>query len=152
MVYQYKPTMQLSVPAQVAGETLDRLRLKGPLTPARVVENATPETSPLHPLFEWDDAKAATAHRETQARYLLRAIVTTYGEESEEKTVRAFVSIKEDDGGVYENVYDVMQNPLYRNQVISRARSELEQWARRYRNLEEFSHVVGFIEGLDAAA
>lgn len=37
----------------------DLRRRDGLLQPAAVVEDARDESSPLHPLFEWDDRKAA---------------------------------------------------------------------------------------------
>jgi hypothetical protein len=49
-------------------------KAQGNLTADAVVAEATNEASPLHHLFEWDDAKAAHAHRLDQARILLRGI------------------------------------------------------------------------------
>jgi hypothetical protein len=50
------------------------------LTPNDVLEDARRPESPLHEYFEWDESKAAQAHRLDQARTLIRSvkiIVTT---------------------------------------------------------------------------
>lgn len=46
----------------------------GRLTPAAVVEDAEDPASPLHDCFQWDDEKAAHAHRLDQARSLITSI------------------------------------------------------------------------------
>lgn len=46
----------------------------GRLTPAAVVEDAKDPASPLHDCFQWDDEKAAYAHRLDQARALITSI------------------------------------------------------------------------------
>ncbi len=46
----------------------------GRLTPAAVVEDAKDPASPLHDCFQWDDEKAAHAHRLDQARSLITSI------------------------------------------------------------------------------
>ncbi len=43
----------------------------GRLTPDAMVEDARSKRSALHPFFEWDDKKAAHAHRIEQARDLI---------------------------------------------------------------------------------
>ena len=92
--------MPKSVIVQRAGERLATLahRNDGDLTPAQIVEDARPPESLLHPCFEWDDTKAADSYRLSQAGYLVRAIVTPYGEDEEEDVVRAFVSIQSEQG------------------------------------------------------
>lgn len=64
------------VSAETIGRELDRhMGDEGKITAARVVEIARDHSSPLHSWFEWDDSKAAEAHRLQQARTLLRAVV-----------------------------------------------------------------------------
>ena len=48
---------------------------KGRLTPDAVLEDAANKTSPLHDQFEWDDTKAAQAHRLVQARRLIVSVM-----------------------------------------------------------------------------
>jgi hypothetical protein len=47
---------------------------KGYLTPQAVVNDARNPKSPLHERFEWDDQKAANAHRLDVARELIREV------------------------------------------------------------------------------
>ena len=58
----------------------------GLLLPDVVVEDARREDSPLHDIFEWDDAKAAHAHRLEVARQLIRSV------RYEEKTTKTEIS------------------------------------------------------------
>lgn len=47
----------------------------GRVTPESFVAMAEPADSPLHRLFEWDDAEAARQHRLHQARQIVRTVV-----------------------------------------------------------------------------
>ena len=49
-------------------------RCGGDLQASAVVEDARDEASPLHPLFEWDDAKAAEQQRLDRAREVIRTV------------------------------------------------------------------------------
>jgi hypothetical protein len=61
---------------QVAGVELERLQQEhgGRITPVDVVEAARPVGTPLHPVFEWDDARAGELYRVDQARHVIGAI------------------------------------------------------------------------------
>ena len=75
--YVYKKTafVRRGVKAQTAGEELERISKEhGEVTPPLVVDEARPEESPIHEIFEWDDYVAAEHHREHQARSLIRSI------------------------------------------------------------------------------
>lgn len=56
---------------------LRTLEQRGTLTPDAVVADAEKTTSPLHGLFEWDDAVAAREHRLDQARQIIREVLVT---------------------------------------------------------------------------
>ena len=76
MTYQWKLPGLIPIPAQTAGEELERIYAKhGALSAAGVVQESRPEDAPLHPCFEWDDAAAAEKYREHQARNIINAIV-----------------------------------------------------------------------------
>lgn len=53
---------------------LQRLSINGLVTPDAVVAAATPVDHPLHDQLDWDDARAAHAHRLDQARTLIRSV------------------------------------------------------------------------------
>lgn len=49
-------------------------RKHGTAKPSLVLNEAKPASSPLHPFFEWDDAKAGHNYRIVQARHLIRSV------------------------------------------------------------------------------
>lgn len=66
---------RIGIPAQTAGEELDRIRRRdGHIAPRVVVDEARPEDAPLHPAFEWRDEVAAENWREHEARQLVRQV------------------------------------------------------------------------------
>lgn len=73
--FNFRNGYRAVVDAQTAGQELERIRSDhGELTAALVVDESRPESAPLHPAFEWDDAVAAEEHRKHQARSMIRAV------------------------------------------------------------------------------
>lgn len=70
------PATPLRPTQQVIADRLAAIadRNAGRLTPDDVIEDAKDPKSPLHGYFEWNDAKAAHAHRLEQARALIRSV------------------------------------------------------------------------------
>lgn len=153
MVYKWARQPAGDVSAQVAGEELERIRVKnnGNLTPRAVLEESRDEAAPLHPAFEWDDAVAAEKHREDQARYLIRSITVVAPERGVERPTRAFVSVSVEEEPVYDHVVTAMSDADKRQQVLRRALAELEGWQRKYADLEELAGVFAAIEAAKAA-
>lgn len=153
MQYGYKENVFLPVPAQQVGETLETIRRQsgGNLTPELVLEKASDPSCLLHPCFEWDDTKAAHEHRLNQARYLLRAVVVLRGPKEELRPVRAFVTVKACGENVYKEVHEALAHPDHREQVLARARRELEAWAKRYEALEELAETIAAIKSSQGA-
>lgn len=152
MVYQWKGGFpNRGVDAQVVGERIEHLRNAhgGNVTPQLVVEDAADASAPTHPLFEWDDAKAANQHRMEQARSMLRNIVVTI-EQRPTAPVRAFVCVQAsgDEEKSYTSVVAAMEDPELRQQVLARAKAEIVQWRKRYDALEEFAHLFEQIDQL----
>lgn len=126
MKFQYKPGSRYSVPAEVVGKELETIKGEGRLTPGAVVDAARPEDSPLHKLFEWDDAKAAEAHRLSQARGLIRCVQVVV--ESSEPTP-LFVHVPGVESG-YESVSVLVKRP----DEFARALGELKVAMRSLMN------------------
>jgi hypothetical protein len=148
-VYEWKPMVSMPVDPQIAGRRLEELSAaRGGVTPAEVVEDASPPGSVLHPIFEWDDTKAAKAHREDQARHMLRSIrVVIERPEQEPIVTRGFVVIeREGEGRVYDQVEIVMSDAKLRQQVVDRALKELSAWMERYNGYVELSSMYGAIK------
>ncbi len=135
------------VDPQEVGEALEQLQgREGILTPARVVESARPKRSPLHDAFEWDDSVAAQAHREDQARHLIKAVRVQYSSEPEPRY--AFVNVVTTNQRGYLDTHVAMGDPILREQVLNEATIALQHWRKRYHHLEELRPVVEAIDGL----
>lgn len=151
MVYKASPGSQLTdEDAMLLGRRFERLARRGPLTAARVVDDARPESSPIHGYFEWDDQQAAEAYREEQARYLLRSIVVVPAPNKE--PIRAFhvvtVRTDEKDPGQrgYLHIDQVAQEPALLAQVIEAERRVLEGARRRLSQYQQLAPVAISIE------
>jgi hypothetical protein len=149
MIYQWKPGSAVKVDPQIAGEELDRIRTwnNGRLTSEMVVEASRGADAPLHSAFEWDDRKAAQAHRLEQARYVIRSveiIIDKGGEES--MPIRAFVSVLRDEDRSFTSTVHALADPDLRAQVLADAWKELEAWRKRHAELVEFARVFSAID------
>jgi len=127
---------------QEIGEALETIRLEngGELHPQAVVADARDAKSPLHRYFEWDDKKAAEAHRVDQARALIRSVRVI--DDNDEKARPAFLSIRNDDGVAYRSIRDVLNSRDLRQRLLEQAERDLESWTQRYRELREIVEMV----------
>ena len=151
MAYSWKPKAQMPIPAQIAGERIEQIRVQqgGNLTSTDVVDDARASESPIHPCFEWDDPTAAEKYRKDQARYLLRQIVVTIQkEESESCTVRAFVNLREDNRHSYTSVMAAMNDSEKRLQIVQRAWDELKAWKFRYQEFKELADIFSALDSI----
>jgi hypothetical protein len=153
-VYTWRPNTRTSVDAQTVGEALEGLAGNGLLHPPAIVEAAKPASSPLHSLFEWDDAVAGAAYRVVQARNVVQAleveIVTREGEVRE--NVRAFVNIvtKTGDQGYVGMLWAASDKEVVRA-LLGKALDELNHWRRRYGDLVELGRLTNAIDEQVAA-
>jgi hypothetical protein len=102
---------------------LQRLKRKGKILPADVVDAAREETSPMHRCFTWDDGEAAEQFRLIEARKLLQIYVVV--EDGDVSPIRAFVSLTSD-------LYD---------QMLSDALTQLRNMQEKYKRLKELEPV-----------
>jgi hypothetical protein len=114
-----------------------------------VVDDARPETSPLHPQFEWDDTTAAEEHRKAQARLLMRSIYAVVEDngKNEPTVVPAFVQISQDGERRYEAFQVVVSDPELWEQVVEQARRDWRSFERKYR---QYSQLASLFEAADA--
>lgn len=146
MVYEYVSGFTYSVPADVAGNELSRIQSAyGEITKEIVLEESRSKEAPLHPIFEWDDTKAAEKYRLHQAGCIIRAVVVRT-EEEPKKTVRAFVNIGGNNEGRFIDVKTALAQDETRDTVLSRAFAELEAFRKKYNNLSELSGVLSAID------
>ena len=108
------------------------------ISPAEVLEKARDVNSELHKCFEWNDSIAAEKYRLQQARGILINLV--YKEkESNAEPVRTFQITSQ--RNVYQpTVSFVVQEDEYQN-LLKRAKSELESFKKRYHTLSELQEV-----------
>lgn len=148
MIYKWKSGTRAPVKAQVAGEICEQLDAKGNLTPKALVEASRPEDAPLHKAFEWDDAKAADAYRETQASYLIRHIEVRH--EGMPEPVRAFFTAPTTEGISYQyhSVETILRSAESRESLLEAAKRELEAFTRKYKQLAELAEIIDAAEKL----
>lgn len=159
--YGWKPGSRVPVPAPVAGPYLEELRAAqgGTLTPRAVVTAAADAGSPLHPAFEWDDGRAATAWREEQAGHILRSLVVEYRVEraAAPAVTRAYEVVTlparplaepglPEPGRAYVPVQAALAEPAWRDEVLAQATRELRAWQARYRSLRGLVDVIASID------
>lgn len=110
----------------------------GALRPERIVDVAKDPKNPLHSKFEWDDSKAAIAHRLAQAGELVRSVKVVFETREEKKiTVRNWMW----QDGAYRTTKSIMTKKDAREELMEAAMRELEGFARKYAALEELAGV-----------
>lgn len=119
----------------------------GELTPQAVVDEARPETAPLHNRFEWDDAAAGEAYRRVQASELIRSVRIQYGidpKTSERKYIRAFHAVRDTDAekSGYAPTEEIMQDELATKILLKQCEREIADLKRKYGHLREFADMV----------
>lgn len=135
------------------GSSLETLRqqFKGELTPSDIVEAARSTNHPLHSFFEWDDTKAAQAHRLAQARTLIRSVVAVYRRDktSAPIAIKAFMHIPEGETSHYRSTPDALSQKKTRDAVLQMAWRELAAWRKKYRDLKQFADLVKVIDEVE---
>ena len=151
MVYEWKG-YNYKVKAQVVGEEIEKIeKEKGIVTPAEVVTRAKSKKNPMHSLFEWDDRKAAEAHRLHQARQMICALTIVDAEVSQ-SPVRAFVNIETKapaKQGLFANIKKAMTDAESREVVLRNAYAELVAFRHKYESLSELTGIFEKIDELE---
>lgn len=120
---------------------------EGRLTARLVLEaGRSGEFPALHAAFEWDDSKAAEAHRLNQAGDLIRKMKVVYHDAAtgERRSVRAYLSVpvSEQLPSDYFDQEDVRTDPFKRRLVLRGMEREWKALERRYGELQEFWRLV----------
>jgi hypothetical protein len=128
---------------QVIGEELDRIAAAnaGKLTPKATVAAAADPANPLHPHFEWDDARAAHAHRLHQARHLISLVRIVDDERHHDPP--AFLTLADGARGTsYRPLAAVLKSADLQLTVLRQAEADLTAFERRYRMLYEVCDLI----------
>ena len=143
MVYKWKDAARIKSDAQTAGEICEKLERNGGLTAKRLVDESRPEDAPLHKEFEWDDATAAEAYREEQARYIIRSLIVQ-PEETKNEVVRAFFPMAEQK--VFESLPVILSDAKKTNALLEMALRELKAFELKYSTLSQLTPVFEAIK------
>jgi hypothetical protein len=155
-VIQWKVGYRAKCSAEDAYKILEGIRKRdGNITPQAVLEEAKPESSPIHKaIYDKGQKAAATAYFEENARKMTRSIDVIYVKKGAPKTgTAAFVSVKMPTEGskepvknAYQSTEEVMKDPVQRDEVLGRAIREAISYRRKYAALQELSQVFKVID------
>ena len=143
MVYKWKDAARIKTDAQTAGEICEKLERNGGLTAKRLVDESRPEDAPLHKEFEWNDATAAEAYREEQARYIIRSLIVQ-PEETKNEVVRAFFPMAEQK--VFESLPVILSDAKKTSALLDMALRELKSFELKYSTLSQLAPVFEAIK------
>lgn len=148
MVYSWKLPGMYDVPAQDAGEELERISRKhGKMDPSDIVDESRPENAVLHPCFEWDDPVAAEKWREQQARNICCCIITTMEPKAGSPVkVRAFVNVE----NTYQPIQAVIDNGEKMDSLFLSAMKELTAFKTKFASLSQLRPIFDAIDSLSA--
>ncbi len=107
-----------------------RARLGGHVPPVALVEAARKGGSPLHPLFEWDDTKAARAYRLRQAGDLMSAVIVIAADG--DSPSHEYSSVRMGKAAAYVSTREAMSDTERRREILDNALDELRSWHLRY--------------------
>lgn len=142
MDYTWRPGSRIRANAQAAGEQFERLAAsEDGLTPFTVLEANTPEGTPLHDCFEWDNDEAAEKYRLHQAGHFIRCIAikpVQSGTEQKITSVRAYFNVN---GETYEPTIALVSEPSKRELLLKQAFHELAAFRQKYDSLKELKPV-----------
>jgi hypothetical protein len=153
MTYQWG-RKTLPVSAQVAGEEIERIAdQEGFCTPSRLVEVAEAESSPLHPLFTWDNEVAASNWRTHEARQVLNNLVVSVKVDGKAVNAPAFISVghtakTREAGEGYRPVSVVVSTPEFSEEALGEAVSRLYALRKRYEAIEALTPVWSALEAV----
>jgi len=137
--------------AEIYGQCLEELCIKhGSINPQLVVKEAKKKKSVLHDYFEWDNEKAGETYRLWQARKLSRDIIeiisTDNGEEIESQLFIHVTEPEQENPDKYVIQQVALIDPVYQEQILHRALSEINVWRKRYNDLKRLIPIFQAID------
>lgn len=148
--YSYRQGFQFKVPAQIVGETLNKIAETGSVTSQALLDVSRPISAPTHNLFEWDDTIAAERYRLQQATVAINAIEIEIVDGSNTKVPQvAFINVTKKApkrAGSFVPIDIALSNSNMRETILANALSELKSFSRKYQNLKELADVFAAIK------
>jgi len=145
-MYSWKTGSRISADADVVGGICEKLSERGQLSPENLLEQARSVNSPIHGLFEWDDAAAAEQYRRIQARHLI-ANLTIVGDNKTE--TRAFVRCTQTTSE-YTPINVCLSYPDMTERLLSQAYKDMRAFQAKYKSLEALAPVLAAMEEVSA--
>lgn len=152
--YEWRGGRSFKVPADAVGTAVERIAKRdGVCHPSSLVEEARPETSALHPLFEWNDRVAAEAHRVSQARHALTSlrIVVIEGKNEPPAFLSVTVTRQEEDCEGYAPIRSIRDDAELRHQVIDKEWTQIKGWLDRTSWIPEFQPLRDAMAAVEVA-
>lgn len=149
MVYSWK-VYQYNVPAETVGKEFEKIEKEnGKVTSELLVKKAEPKDSPLHDLFEWDNAIAGAKYRLSQATNIIINLAVEVEKEQKPKKIRAYYNVSDTERkGKFINAETAFANPDTKDIILRRAYREMQSFMQKYENLTEFAPVFSAIESI----
>ena len=124
-------------------QTLREIETKtGMVTPRALVDKARASDSPLHGLFEWDNARGAENYRLWQARQHISHVRVEFMGQETSGYWNATVEIEDVPVRGYFSTAQVASDEAIRSVVVKEAVQNLVHWQKKYKELRELSGVV----------
>lgn len=145
-IYHWTPGYRARVPASVAGPELEKLkrRHRGKLSAEHVVEAARHPRHPLHPAFEWNNARAAHQHRLEQARGMIRSYYITVIHGNREEVVKPNIRVPGERG--YRDIKAVVADPPALAAVLGEICATIRGWRRKYARVQGAPKLLDALE------
>jgi hypothetical protein len=124
---------------------LQRIQEKyGELTPKIVLEASRNPDALFHKYFEWNDTKAAEAHRLQQARILLNNVEIRVISSSKDVVIPVFEHVKTEKKNTYKTFMSL--ETLELKHLKDRTRKEIKILAVKLSKFEQFNKIVNMLE------
>ena len=148
MVYDWR-TIDYEIPAQQVGEHMEELdKIHGEITPQIMVDDARPAEALMHPLYDWDDFRAAEKYRCYQAKKIRSNLIVVKVEKpnieiGKQTPVCAFISVKpRNESASYRPTMVAMSDEKTREIVLENAKAELRSFDMKYRGLLDVAKLM----------
>lgn len=159
MVYERKyhyGAMTYRVPAETVGRTLEQIEARdGYISKEAFLEESRPVESPTHPLFEWNDSKAAEKYRLIQSKTIINNLrIEVVSDDAEPKVVKAFVNVadgKQHARAKYIRMEVAVSDDKSRGILYRNALAELGAFRRKYKELRGLEQIFDAIDAISAA-
>lgn len=149
----YQWTHYRAVSAQIVGETVAAIEAnEGACHPKRLVDEARPTDSPLHPLFTWDDVAAADSWRTHQARNIINDLTVTVQVQGQPISAPAFVSVgrvPDDQVQGYQGLTTILASAERTDTTLKAALTHLRGLQRRYQTIQQLASVWNALDAIE---